>query len=161
MNPWVEAALLTAMGMSVVGALGVVAARRTIYAAFWLAVVGVATAAFMALLGFTYIAVFHLLIYVGASVSFLAFTVLMVEPEQEPPPAHSLGRALLAAAIGLVLATPLALIVPPVVTRITVSLSEFVDMLATRFDYPVIVTLIALAAVLIEAVAVARRSSRV
>ena len=144
-----------------VGALGVIAARRTIYAAFWLAVVGVATAAFMALLGFTYIAVFHLLIYVGASVSFLAFTVLMVEPEQEPPPAHSLGRALLAAAIGLVLSAPLALIVPSVVTRVAVSLSEFVDMLATRFDYPVIVTLIALAAVLIEAVAVARRSSRV
>ncbi len=144
-----------------VGALGVIAARRTIYSAFWLAVVGVATAAFMALLGFTYIAVFHLLIYVGASVSFLAFTVLMVEPEQEPPPAHSLARALLAAAVGAVFAAPLALLMPFGVTRVTVSLGQFVDMLATRFDYPVIVTLIALAAVLIEAVAVARRSSRV
>jgi len=144
----------------VAGAVGVVAARRTIYAAFWLAVVGVGTAAFMALLGFTYIAIFHLLIYVGASVSFLAFTVLMVEAEQEPPPAHSLPRALLAVAIGVVLVTPMALILPHSLQRVHIDLAYFVNELASRFEYPVVVTLIALAAVLIEAVSVARRSNR-
>ncbi len=153
-------ALLTAVGLSVVGAIGAVAARRTIYAAFYLAVVGVGIATFMSILGFTYLGIFHLLIYVGASVSFLAFTVLMVEAEQEPPPRHRLSYALLSAGIAFVLVYPLYLLLPSAVERVTVDLGIFVDTLAARFQYPVVITLIALAAVLIEAVSVARRPSK-
>ncbi len=161
MNPSLESlALLTAMGLSVVGGIGAVAARRTIYAAFYLAIVGVGIATFMAILGFTYLGLFHLLIYVGASVSFLAFTVLMVEAEQEPPPRHRLSYVLLSVLIATVLVYPLYLFLPPAVERVTVNLGIFVENLASRFEYPVIITLIALAAVLIEAISIARRPSK-
>ncbi|AEM39731.1 NADH-ubiquinone/plastoquinone oxidoreductase chain 6 [Pyrolobus fumarii 1A] len=155
----VDLALLTALAFSVVGAIGAVVSRRTIYAAFYLSVVGVGIATFMTILGYTYLGLFHLLIYVGAAVSFLAFTVLMVEVEQEPPPRHSPLLALLAVTIAAVLVYPLFLVTPPHVERMGIDLGVFVNELSERFEYPVVITLIALAAVLIEAIAVARRSS--
>ncbi len=155
-----DLALLTALGFTVAGAIGAVTAKRTIYAAFWLSVVGVGIATFMSILGFTYLGIFHLLIYVGAAVSFLAFTVLMVEAEQEPPPSHSIYKAMLAIAIAIVLIYPVLLTTPRFVERVTIDLRFFVNTLSERFEYPVVITLVALAAVLIEAVAIARRATK-
>ena len=49
---------------------------------------------------------------------------------------------------------------PRLVERVSIDLAYFVNTLSEKFEYPVVITLVALAAVLIEAVAIARRATR-
>jgi len=55
----------------------VVEHRSLVYSAFFLALLGLVNASFIATLGFTVIALFHVAVYVGASVLFMIFSVTM------------------------------------------------------------------------------------
>lgn len=153
---------------SIFGAAGMVAAgmmvikeRSLVYASVYLAVVAVFNAGLMALLGYTMVAAFQVVVYVGAAVLFIIIAVtLMGEPVRREP--RNVPYAALVFALGLISFTALLLkvadeIQPP--SKAAVTLSEVLDMFQSVYLVPVIIAFVALAAVLIEAAVLARRES--
>lgn len=154
------ASILGAAGMVAAGMM-VVKERSLVYASVYLAVVAVFNAGLMALLGYTMVAAFQVVVYVGAAVLFIIIAVtLMGEPVRREP--RSVPYAVLVFALGLISFTALLLrvaseIQPP--PKATVTLSEVLDMFQSVYLVPVILAFVALAAVLIEAAVLARRES--
>ncbi|MEM3869919.1 MAG: NADH-quinone oxidoreductase subunit J, partial [Candidatus Korarchaeum sp.] len=62
--------LISAM-LALISSLLVVFHRSIVYSAFFLSMVGIANALLFSLLGFPIIALFHLIVYVGAAVTFI------------------------------------------------------------------------------------------
>jgi len=143
------AALTLAFGIAAVKA------RDSVYAALSLAFVGSSVAGLMALLGFGYLAAFHLMIYVGAAVIFITFTVLML---REPPAEFREIRAL-GLLNALLLGLALYLAANSVTTRETAlyeSLSEAASLIFDKYWFPFLVLVYSLATVIIEAMVIAR-----
>ncbi|MET1101886.1 MAG: NADH-quinone oxidoreductase subunit J [Pyrodictiaceae archaeon] len=159
---------LIALATGLASAIGIVVVRRSFYAIIWLAFVGVATAMAMVVMGFTYLAIFHLLIYVGATIAFLTLVMTAIGEQEEAKPKHSLSAAIVAAIAAVAVTTPAAIMASSpgpyslsqvighrsdLALWVEVSRRVFVDLWpATVF------ALIALVAMLVEVVAVARKS---
>jgi len=78
LDPSVLLFLLLA-AVAILSSLLVIGHKSLIYAAFFLGVLGLANAALFALLGFTFIALFHVAVYVGAAVTYILFSVTLFE----------------------------------------------------------------------------------
>ncbi|NPA04714.1 MAG: NADH-quinone oxidoreductase subunit J [Crenarchaeota archaeon] len=158
MSVWVDAAAAALTLIAVVSAAGIIAARRTFYSVFWLAGVGLAVAGFMALLGFTYLAAFHLIVYVGAAASFIAFTLLMLGEEAEAgEEAHDPRKLGLAVLLAAILWFPVAHVVlrhPPLPG--SVEWRSVASMLTERLWLPLLITVVGLSAALVEAITLTR-----
>ncbi len=137
-----------------------VLARRTFYSILMLALIGTAVAAAMALLGYTYLAIFHLAMYVGATVTFLLMTMATIgEDVRETSIKHSVGALLGALAVVGALAAPAASLLyssglkplPPE------TWSQLANMVFNRDWLVLLITIIAIASILVEVIAVARR----
>jgi len=152
---------IVAFGLFVLGlasTIGLMMARRTFYTIFWLAGIAVVTAGFMALLGFTYLAVFHFVIYVGTAVSFIAFTMLMMGEIKEKERRIDMKMLLASLLIAIVLWYPLWIHMKGV-KPLTVEMSweKVAYMYSTNFWLASLMVLITLAATLIEVITLARR----
>lgn len=88
--------------VAVASAFLVVEHKSLVYSAFFLGVLGMANAVIFSLLGFTFIALFHLAVYIGAAVTFILFAITMFE---EVPPVERRVRfiAIFAALLAFVL----------------------------------------------------------
>ncbi|MEZ0345880.1 MAG: NADH-quinone oxidoreductase subunit J [Infirmifilum sp.] len=73
-----ELAFILASLAAMAAAIFSVKAREDFYAAILLGITGLSTAALLALLGYGFIAVFHSLVYVGATVMFVIFGVVLI-----------------------------------------------------------------------------------
>lgn len=136
---------------------GVIAvkARDSVYAALSLAFVGSSVAGLIALLGFGYLAAFHLMIYVGAAVIFITFTVLMLRE----PPAEFKEMKIPALLNALLLGLAFYLAVSPLKpeeAKIYESLSEAASLIFGKYWFAFLILVYSLATVVIEAIAVAR-----
>ncbi|MEM3371792.1 MAG: NADH-quinone oxidoreductase subunit J [Candidatus Korarchaeum sp.] len=146
--------LISAM-LALISSLLVVFHRSIVYSAFFLSMVGIANALLFSLLGFPIIALFHLIVYVGAAVTFILFSLVMMRevPTVEP-------GLKVAALSSLVLAIL-------VLSRIFLSVSaqpsfyleyrELTSILVERYWFALIVASFALVTTLIEAITLARR----
>ncbi len=154
MSAWIDAASVLLAIVAVASAAGIIAARRTFYSVFWLAGVGLAVAGFMALLGFTYLAAFHLIIYVGAAASFIAFTLLMLGEEAEAGgERHDAGKLALAVVLAAILWFPIAHILlrhPPL--RVSIDWRGVAGLLTGELWLPLLITIVGLSAALVEAI---------
>ncbi len=158
----------TALLLGLAAGIGVVAVRRSFYAILWLAFAGVAVAMFMALIGFTYLAVFHLLIYVGATVAFLMLVMTAVGEEKESDePEHSVGAAIVASLASIAVLFPLMSVSKYIKSYSIHTLLQASDIalwaetskrIFIDFWPATLIALIALVAMLVEVVAVARKS---
>jgi len=144
---------------AVLFALIAVKTKDSVYAAISLGFVGSSVAGMIALIGFGYLAVFHLIIYVGAAVTFMTFSVLMLK---EKPgtirgiwPLALLNSVLLGVVVFLVtsripLSSPKAL--PGIV--------EVAETLLVKYWFPMLLTILSLATVIIEGIVIARGGER-
>ena len=137
-----------------------VVTRDYVYSAFSLGVVGVSFAGLFATLGYGYIATFHLLVYVGAAVTFIAFSVVMM---RELPEDYR-GLKFVAVAVGelfaiLISASLLSGVTPSWVEPIP-SLSELADTIVSTYWFPLLILALSLATVIIEGLVIARREER-
>jgi len=152
---------IIALGLFILGltsTIGLMVARRTFYTVFWLAGIAVVTAGFMALLGFTYLAVFHFVIYVGTAVSFIAFTMLMMGEIKEKERRIDTKILLASLLIAIVLWYPLWLHMKGLKPlTIEISWKKVAYMYSTSFWLASLMVLITLAATLVEVVTLARR----
>jgi len=141
--------------MSVIAAALIVWHRSIVYSAFFLSLLGVGNAILFTMLGFPIIALFHLAVYVGAAVTFILFSVVMLReaPVVEPP---TKALALIAAAV-------LALMLIKVFSDFSAVPSFMLNyrdrtmLLVTKYWCALIVAAIALVTTLIEAITLARR----
>ena len=148
--------------------IGVVVVKRSFYAIVWLAFVGASVAILMALTGFTYLALFHVLIYIGATIAFLMFVMTAIgEEKEEGETRHSVSAAIAAGLASVAILFPLMSVSKYIETYSIYDIMKTSDINlwieASRrifIDYwPVtLIALIALVAMLIEVIAVARRT---
>ena len=138
------------------GSVGVVAARRTIHVISWLVVAALGVAVVLALLGYSYIAVFHVVIYLGTAITLLAIIVMLFGDLGEPRPFSPL-RGLLAVFAAAALQAPLLLYSLRVEhPRGTGAAIQEAARLLLDCWLCTLLIVVAIATVLIEAVAVAR-----
>lgn len=136
----------------------VIYSRDMVYASGFLALLGLANAVFVALLGFPIVAAFIIIVYVGAAVMFLIISISMLGGGGGEEWSKAFGALTALAVIG-----PLALVLalgginrlymePPGVELATVA-----DSLITKYLPVIFVLLVALAATVIEAISIAKR----
>jgi len=144
---------------AVLFALIAVKTKDSVYAAISLGFVGSSVAGIIALIGFGYLAVFHLIIYVGAAVTFMTFSVLMLK---EKPgtirgiwPLALLNSILLGVVIFLVVSR-----VPAGHSEALPGTLEIAEALLAKYWFPMLLITLSLATVIIEGIVVARGGER-
>jgi len=155
LDPLTLLAYLVSLTAVVAGSVGTVVARKSIHIVLWLVIAALGVAAVLALLGYTYVAVFHVVIYLGTAVTLLAVVIMLMGSGLEPRPWRP-GRLLLAFMAALALQTPLlvqGLRGAPRGVRVSVADA---GSLLLRCWLCTALMVIALATVLVEAVALAR-----
>jgi len=154
-----DAALAASLAAVAAGGVGAVVARKAVHMIAWLVVMSLGVASVLALMGYGYIAVFHVVVYIGTSVTLLAVVIMLLGCSIEPR-AWRPGRLLLAFMAAAALEAPLlfyALQNPVPGTRLGtgVSLGEAARQLLNCWLCTVLMV-ITVATVLIEALAIAR-----
>ena len=166
MSLWSSLSLDTAIIGSLVvlaaASVGTITAKRTMKAVFMLLIVALATAALIGLMGYAYLAAFYVVVYAGTAIALLAFIVMMVGDLYEET-AHRRDLALLSVVVAATLEAPMAVYAvrhPVASTELAQAKYSLAD--AARFFTGcwlcTILMMITIAAVLIEAVSVARKS---
>ncbi|BAN90361.1 NADH-quinone oxidoreductase subunit J family protein [Aeropyrum camini] len=154
-----EAAVLIGVaGLATLFSMFVVRYRDMVYASASLALVGLASAAILGLLGFPLVAVFLVIVYVGAAVMFIIVSVSMLGGGGREEWDDWRGLAAAAAAFSTVILLGFVgglwqLYTAPQPVRL-----DSIALILTRDLYPVIIVLAAgLAATILEGIAIARR----
>ena len=151
--------LLGFMGaLMAVTALLVVRGKDLVYASAMLAILGTLNAALIALLGFTVIAAFVVIVYVGAAVMFIIMSISMLggggtESRED-------FRGVLAASMigaGLLMALIVSGVIKVYTSPGPLDLSRVSELLASKYVPVLGVLFVALAATLVEAISIARR----
>jgi NADH-quinone oxidoreductase subunit J len=161
MNPYDPYHIASTVLLAITVALAAlfVVVKRTFYTILLLAFIGVAVAAQMALAGFTYLAVFHAIMYVGAAVAFMLFTMAVIGEERGTSIRHSASALVAAVIVGILLGAPVVTVVAD--AKLTPLREDAWIEAATRLvvDYwfAFLVILVAIVSILVEVVAIARR----
>lgn len=142
---------------SVIFAFLVVEQKSLVYSALCLGLLGIVNAGLFALLGYLIIALFHLIVYVGAAVTFILFSVTMFK---EVPDVETRMKALTLLMIPLV-AIALFYIFRPYSNVAFApkyfAYGEISSLFVKKYWFPLIVTALTLVTTLIEAITLARR----
>lgn len=144
---------------AILSSLLVVLHKSLVYSAFFLGVLGMVNAALFALLGFTFIALFHVAVYIGAAVTFILFSVTMFEeaPSVERP--IRIVAAFTVLAVFLLLATIFGLYLGKSFQPAYVSYRDLAESLTQKYWFALIVAALTLVTTLIEAITLARRET--
>ncbi len=102
--PIEDTIFLFSAALLLISAVLVIELRSHVYAAFFLEMVGLANAVLFALQGLALIAIFQLVVYVGATVTFILFSVLMFKEAKPVKPRFKLLDLLIGAGIAGLLA---------------------------------------------------------
>ncbi len=102
--PIEDVIFLFSAALLLISAVLVIELRSHVYAAFFLEMVGLTNAILFALQGLALIAIFQLLVYVGATVTFILFSVLMFREARPVKPRLKLLDLLIGAGIAGLLA---------------------------------------------------------
>lgn len=146
--------------LAIAFSLLVVEHRSLVYGAISLGFLGIVNAALFALIGFTFIALFHLAVYVGAGVIFILFSVTMFR--RAPTVEIRVKR------IALVIVTLIAISLAAIfwsysnisVVAQSISYRELSKVFTRDYWFPFLVTAIALVTTLIEGITLARKEVR-
>lgn len=148
--------------LSIASALYITRQKNVFYSAVALAFLGISVAAMIALINtssYAFYAAFHILLYVGATVVFLAISLVMfrginVREVQIP------WAPVIAFIVGMLIFIDLILsfssITPPSVTS-SFNLQTLANEILQNYWFPTIIIIIALLTTMIEAITLARR----
>ncbi|KXA88652.1 hypothetical protein AKJ57_06535 [candidate division MSBL1 archaeon SCGC-AAA259A05] len=144
---------------TIVFSLLVVLQPTLIYSAISLGFLGMANAALFMLLGFPFVGLFHLTVYIGAAVVFILLAATMFK---RAPPVEFKVRSL-AIIIAFLLAFSLAVVfwsyseVP--LSPGSFSLKNLSNLFVEDYWFPLLVTALALVTTLVEGITLARREA--
>jgi NADH-quinone oxidoreductase subunit J len=142
--------------IAVIAAVLVVEHKSLVYSAFFLGVLGMANAALFALLGFTFVGLFHVAVYIGAAVTFILFSITMFEdvPSIERPIRLAavisvlLAFFMIAGVFGFYLGKPF--------NPTYLDYRELAFLLTQKYWFALVVAALTLVTTLIEAITLAR-----
>jgi NADH-quinone oxidoreductase subunit J len=143
--------------LSVVSAILVVQHKSLVYSALFLGILGMANAALFTLLGFNFLALFFVSVYIGAAVTFIIFSVSMFD---EAPSVERLVR--IVAIISVVIAAVLiggvfAMYFTGGIQSSYISYRELTSLLTEKYFFALLIAALTLVTTLIEAITVARK----
>lgn len=146
--------------VSIVSAIFVVEHKSLIYSALFLGILGMANAALFVLLGFSFIALFFVSVYIGAAVTFILFSVTMF---QEAPKVERPVRII--AFVSVVLTATLLVIVfffhfTNGVQPTYISYRDLASLLTEKYGFALIIAALTLITTLIEGITIARREEK-
>lgn len=148
--------LISSVG-ALISALLVIEHKSIVYASFFLAMLGASNAALFVLLGYPVVSIFHLVVYVGAAVTFILFSVVMLK-ETPLVEFRARGIALIAALeVLVVLSIGFRPLLGSKLIGGVISLKEVSDLLINRYGFALLIAALALATTMIEAITLARR----
>jgi len=136
----------------------VVRARDLVYASGSLAILGMMNALMLAVLGYTLVAAFLVVVYVGAAVMFIIISVSMLgggRGEKRDEEKGLFAATSLAAVLAILAYT--AGYYKAYTKPAGVAISSVSDFLASNYGVVLAIVFIALAATLVEAISIARR----
>lgn len=142
--------------LAVISAIMVVKHKSLVYSAFFLGILGIANAMLFTLVGFNFIALFFLSVYIGAAVTFILFSVSMFE---EAPTVERPVRIITIASVvvaGIVIGGVFALNFTGGVQTSYISYRELASLLAEKYWFALLVAALTLVTTLIEAITIAR-----
>ncbi len=148
--------LMVALASMVVAIL-TVTLRDLVYSSTLLALLGSLTAAFLAILGYYIVAAFTIIVYVGAAVMFIVLAVSMLGGGGAEDRSNLRGVVIALITLGALLIALLTLGSPSGVFPVNVDLRVVSDSLLSSYAIVLAVLLVALAATVLEGIAVARR----
>ncbi len=159
LNPGTIVFLVLA-ALSIVSAILVVEHKSLIYAALFLGILGMANAALFVMLGFNFIALFFVSVYVGAAVTFILFSVTMF---QEAPKVERPVRII--AFVSVVLTGILLVLVfffhfTDGIQPTYVSYRDLARLLTEKYGFALIIAALTLVTTLIEGITIARREEK-
>jgi NADH-quinone oxidoreductase subunit J len=156
LDPAILICLVVALA-SIVVAILTVTLRDLVYSSSLLALLGSLTAAFLALLGYYIVAAFTIIVYVGAAVMFIIITVSMLGGGGVEVRNNTRGVVVALATLAALIAAISTLGLPTAIFPVSVDLRIVSDSLLSSYLMVLVVLLVALAATVIEGIAVARR----
>uniref|UniRef100_A0A7J3X740 NADH-quinone oxidoreductase subunit J n=1 Tax=Thermofilum pendens TaxID=2269 RepID=A0A7J3X740_THEPE len=144
--------LLLAGAAAVVSAALAVRAKEDFYSAVLLGITGLSTAALIGLLGYTFLAAFHVLVYVGATVMFVIFGVVLVGRGAGSERRMTLPAALTSV---LVASAVYVLLRQAIVSRVDVNLAEAASWLFEGSATALVFLALALASLVVAGLSIA------
>ncbi|HKZ88228.1 MAG TPA: NADH-quinone oxidoreductase subunit J [Candidatus Bathyarchaeia archaeon] len=143
--------------VAVISAILVVEHKSLVYSALFLGILGMANAALFTLLGFNFIALFFVSVYIGAAVTFILFSVSMFEeaPAVERPVRIITLISVIVAAV--VLAGVFALYFTGGIQPSYISYRVLASLLTEKYGFALIIAALTLVTTLIEAITIARK----
>ncbi|HJX23819.1 MAG TPA: NADH-quinone oxidoreductase subunit J [Candidatus Bathyarchaeia archaeon] len=149
--------LVVLAAVTLLSSLIVVEHKSLVYSAFFLGIMGISIASIFALLGFTFVAIFHVAVYIGAAVVFILFSITMFE---ETPLIERPLRII--AAVSVLLTFLLLLVIfgeyfGKTLAPINISYRELASLLTQKYWFALVVAALTLVTTLIEAITLARR----
>ena len=148
---------LVLAAMSIVSAILVVEHKSLIYAALFLGTLGMANAALFVMLGFSFIALFFVTVYIGAAVTFILFSVTMF---QEAPKVERPVRIIAFVSVvltGILLVLVFAFRFSDGIQPVYVSYRDLASLLTEKYGFALIIAALTLITTLIEGITIARK----
>lgn len=159
----VAGAFYTFGALAIIGAIGIIAARRLFHSALFLVLMLMSVAAEFVVLGADFLAVAQALIYVGAVMVLILFGIMLTPQQQDVPSLGGLGQQLagvivaglvFTAAVGALVLTPWPrMVTEPINAPTTATIGQG---LFTTFALPFEVASVLLLVAMIGAIVIAR-----
>lgn len=143
--------------IAIISAIMVIRIKSLVYAAFSLGILGLSIAILFALMGFGFVSLFQVMVYVGATVTFIIFSVIMFRESlvmEAPGKIMSISAGILAAYIFICVFYIADISADAVVY---VPYSKVAELLITDYNFPLIVAIFALVTTLVEGIIIARK----
>lgn len=150
---------ISASILAISSAVMVVKTRSLIYSALFLGMLGVSMAIFFALMGYQIVSLFQIIVYVGATVTFIIFSIVMLR-ETYVVEVSSKILSISTATLILLMFTAIIFYTTGGVyssTPINVPYDKVTELLMENYTLPLIIVVFALITTLIEGIIIARK----
>lgn len=144
--------------LAVLSAIMIVKTKSLIYSALFLGMLGISMAIFFALMGYQLVSLFQIIVYVGATVTFIIFSIVMLR--------ETYVMELPSKILSISIATLILLIFTAIVsytvgmhsaTPIDVPYDKVAELLMGNYTLPLIIVIFALITTLIEGIIIAKK----
>ena len=149
---------ISASILAILSAVMIVKTKSLIYSALFLGLLGISMAIFFALMGYQIVSLFQIIVYVGATVTFIIFSIVML---RETYVMEVSSKILSISTATLILLVFAAIIFYTIGTYslipIDVSYDKVTELLMGNYTLPLIIVIFALITTLIEGIIIARK----
>jgi NADH-quinone oxidoreductase subunit J len=146
--------------IAVLSAFLIVEYRSLVYAAFFLGVLGITNAVLFALLGFPFIALFQMAVYIGAAVTFILFSITLFEEVPKVERRTRLVTVVFVLSAFALLTGIFGTYFGGALHSSYVSYRELTTLLVEKYWFALLVAALTLVTTLIEAITLARIERR-